>query len=236
MMAKVDLKLDWCSYAAAKYAVEHWHYSKRMPKSKLAKIGAWENEHFIGCVIFGVGAGSSTKGGRFGLGDRFDMAELVRVALKDNHLTPTSRILSIAIKMLKRQSPKLRLLTSFADTAQEHLGIIYQASGWIYYGGREESNGAYCVRGEIVHPRTLHDRYGTGGQSVPWLRAHVDPKAERIKTPVKHHYLYPLDAEMRSRILPLAQPYPKRAGSADNGTADHQSARGGVIPTSALQA
>ena len=48
MSDKVDLRLDWCSYEAAKYAVEHWHYSKRMPKSKLAKIGVWEDGEFIG--------------------------------------------------------------------------------------------------------------------------------------------------------------------------------------------
>jgi hypothetical protein len=27
MSSKPVLKLDWCSHAAAKYAVEHWHYS-----------------------------------------------------------------------------------------------------------------------------------------------------------------------------------------------------------------
>ena len=33
-MNKADLKLDWCSYQAAKWAVEHWHYSKTMPVAK----------------------------------------------------------------------------------------------------------------------------------------------------------------------------------------------------------
>ena len=43
----MNLHLDWCSHKAAKYAVEHWHYSKRMPKSKLVKIGVWENNVFV---------------------------------------------------------------------------------------------------------------------------------------------------------------------------------------------
>jgi hypothetical protein len=50
------LYLDWCSHEAAKFAVEHWHYSKVIPKSKLAKIGVWEDGTFIGAIIFGVGA------------------------------------------------------------------------------------------------------------------------------------------------------------------------------------
>ncbi len=35
----VDLRVDWCSHKAAKYAVTHWHYSRTMPSGKLAKIG-----------------------------------------------------------------------------------------------------------------------------------------------------------------------------------------------------
>ena len=45
---KVELKLDWCSYEAAKYACEHWHYSKCMPVGKTVKIGVWENKKYIG--------------------------------------------------------------------------------------------------------------------------------------------------------------------------------------------
>lgn len=51
----VDLKIDWATYAAAKYACENWHYSKSIPKSKLVKIGAWEDGSFIGVVIFLMG-------------------------------------------------------------------------------------------------------------------------------------------------------------------------------------
>ena len=40
------LKLGWCSYAAAKYAVEHWHYSKVMPSGKAVYIGVWEEAEF----------------------------------------------------------------------------------------------------------------------------------------------------------------------------------------------
>ncbi len=42
------LHLDFCSHEAAKYAVMRWHYSRRMPKSKLVRIGVWEDEKFVG--------------------------------------------------------------------------------------------------------------------------------------------------------------------------------------------
>jgi len=144
-------------------------------------------------------------------------------------------MLSIAVKIIHKKYPNLKLLVSFADTEQGHIGGIYQGQGWIYLGGKEESNGRYIVNGESVHPRVLHLRYGFGGQSIPWLRANIDKNAVRIKTPVKHKYVYPLDREMRERILPLAQPYPKRAGTIDvDGPATH-AGQGGSSPTPALQ-
>jgi len=133
----VDLKVDWCSYKAAKYAVENWHYSGRMPMSKLLKLGVWEDGVFIGVVIFGNGAtpfllvryNLSIQGG----------CELVRIALK-KHRAPMSQIVKISIAMLKQQSPKLRLIISFADPGESHHGGIYQSGNWCYTG---RSVGAY---------------------------------------------------------------------------------------------
>lgn len=233
-MTKPMLRLDWCSHEAAKYAVEHWHYSRRMPKSKLARVGVWEEDKFRGVVIFGMG-GTPMMGRAEGL-PPFQTCELVRVALAP-HQTPTSKIVAIALRFLKRGMAGIRLVVSFADTAQGHVGTIYQASGWFYVGGKEETNGAYRVNGKIVHPRSLHHRYGTGGQSIPWLRQHVDPNAERIKTPIKHKYLYPLDDDMRAKIAPLAKPYPKRprAESIDADAPAFQVGEDGSLPISALQ-
>lgn len=51
-----NLRLDWATHEAAKYACEKWHYSKCMPVNKTVKIGAWENDRFVGVVIFSPGA------------------------------------------------------------------------------------------------------------------------------------------------------------------------------------
>jgi hypothetical protein len=72
------LALDWCSFDAAKYAVEHWHYSHAMPAGKLAKVGVWEDGSFIGAVVFGRGA-NSHLGSPYGLSG-LQCSELVRVA------------------------------------------------------------------------------------------------------------------------------------------------------------
>ena len=102
-----------------------------MPKSKLVKIGVWENNKFIGCIIFGSGANNSMLK-PYGLSMQ-QGCELVRVALS-THKSPVTKIISIAIRLLKQNFPKLRLIISYADQRQNHLGIIYQAGNWIYTG------------------------------------------------------------------------------------------------------
>ena len=229
MSSRPELRLDWCSHAAAKYAVEHWHYSQSLPAGKLAKIGVWESGRFIGCVLFGRGAAIHI-GSPFGL-RQTEVCELVRVALNE-HIWPVSRILSIAVRLLRQSMTGLRLIVSFADSNQGHHGGIYQASGWLFLG---ESRGrAIRVNGELVHPKTCHSRYGYGGQSIPWLRANVDPLAENVMMPPKLKYVMPLDHDMRRQIEPLAKPYPKRAGSVDSDAAAAHAAEGGAKPTPAL--
>lgn len=224
------LRLDWCGHDAASYAVTRWHYSRRMPKSKLARIGVWEDGRFIGAVVFGVGA-TPNIARPYGL-ESTQVCELVRVALR-KHETPVSRILSIAVRMMRHEYSGLRLIVSFADTAQGHHGGIYQAAGWTYTGS--ETYHVYRVRGEVVHPRVLHLRYGIGGQSIPWLRKHVDRNAERVHTPAKHKYVLPLDEEMRRRVAVKAQAYPKRGRSDTSDTPAYPAGEGGATPTLPLQ-
>lgn len=221
-----SLRLDWCSHQAAKYAVEHWHYSKCMPKSKLAKIGVWEQGIFIGAIIFGVGATSDLVKS-YGL-EKTQGCELVRVALS-KHITPVSRILAISLKMLKRDMPGLRLVVSFADPEHGHAGGIYQAGGWIF-SGISQSSQEYIINGKRWHGRALrHEKpaHLTTKQAAEIL----DPNYEIIEGSSKYRYLMPLDAEMRKQIEPLRKPYPKRGtGEIDN--APHTNGEiGGASPT-----
>lgn len=223
----MSLRLDWCSHKAAKYAVEHWHYSHTLPAGKNVYIGVWEDEQFIGCVLFGTGAGSVTDGRKYGLLP-MQMAELTRVALS-NHRTPVSRIVKVAIRLLRQNSPGLRLIVSFADPNQGHHGGIYQAGGWTYCGTSAPSK-VYQIGSKIVHGRS----FGGGkwmGPAKP-IPAHAIP----LIVPGKYRYLMPLDAQMRKQIEPLTRPYPKRAESIlADATAIH-AVEGGAAPTSALQA
>jgi len=229
MSSRPELRLDWATAAAARFACTNWHYSKCVPVFKAVRVGVWECGQFIGVVLFGQGA-TPEIGSPYGL-KQIEICELTRVALT-RHVSPVSKIIALALRFLRKQSPGLRMVVSFADASQGHHGGIYQAGGWVYVGGAETHG--YRVNGTVVHPKTLHSRYGKGGQSIPWLRANVDPHAERVVSGFKHRYLMPLDEEMRREIEPLRKPYPKRAGSAGSGTPPIQGGRGGATPTPAL--
>lgn len=197
-MTKANLRIDWATHEAAKYACENWHYSGCLPVGKLVKVGAWEDGKYIGVVLFGRGANNNMLK-PFGL-EQDQGCELVRIALT-KHNSPVSRITAQAIRFLKKQSDGLRLIVSYADPEQGHHGGIYQAGNWIYTGPSGKAIKVF-YNGKWSHKKTVDD-------------AGVDQsKLKKKIVQGKHRYLMPLDDEMRKRILPLAKPYPKRAKQA----------------------
>lgn len=223
-MSSVQLKLDWASHAAAKYACENWHYSKCMPAGKLVKVGVWEDKKFIGVVIFSGGP-TPNMWKTYGL-TPIEGAELSRVALT-SHTSSVSRIVSIAIKFLKKFCPKLKLIISYADTEQDHIGTIYQAGNWLYVGkyGDNMYNVIRKSDKKKVHMRNAREEIARGRAKKDWF----------IWSEAKPKYKYLMPLEDKEKYISLVKQYPKRAVSKENVAAEYHSAEGGVNPTTALQ-
>ena len=223
-MNKSDLKLDWATHEAAKYACAHWHYSKCMPVGKLLKIGVWEKSKFIGVVLFGRGANRGLLS-PYGL-KQTQGCELTRIALT-SHESYVSRIIALAISFVSRKCSNMRLIISFADSSQGHHGGIYQATNWIYTG---MSNAAYeyIYNGKRWHGRAFRKSHGSHLK-------YIDKGLKIVKGAAKHRYLMPLDAAMRKKLETLAKPYPKRVRSSTVEQPAIQPADGGSSPTRALQ-
>lgn len=210
----MSLVVDFVGHKAAKYACRRWHYSKCLPASKIVKIGVWENGQFIGCVLYSYGA-TPMLCRSYNL-PQTDVVELSRIAL-DTHVTPISKIIKISLIKLKQNSPKLKLVISFADPAQGHVGIIYQAAGW-KYTGTSASERFHWYNGKYRHPRIGRRRC----------------KSEKSKImPGKHRYVKILDKSIQNIV---ALPYPKRCGgSIDSDAPDFQSGDDGASPISPLE-
>ena len=215
---KPELRIDWASHEAAKYACENWHYSECLPAGKLVKVGVWENGKYIGVVLFSRGA-NNTLGAPYGL-SQTECCELTRIALT-KHDSQVSRIMKLAFVFLKKNSPGLKMIISFADPEQGHNGGIYQATNWIYSGMTTPAD-EYIVNGKRMHGRSMRSLYGY----------HIGKNfIKKIKGFSKHRYLMPLDKEMSDKIAPLAKPYPKRVKKQDS---EHHSELGGAVPTDTL--
>lgn len=195
MSDKVDLRVDWCSHEAAKYAVEKWHYSRRMPHGQQQYIGVWENNAFIGAICLGRSI-TPWLGSPYGL-TQHECAELTRVAFRA-HIAPVSQVVAAAIRMIREKSPGLRLLVSYADPLQGHNGAIYQAMNWVCDGTAGERR-QWFIDGMWRNDTHVHRLKADQRNGFP----------TRI-IPQKYRYLYPLDRAMRKQIAPLAKPYPKR--------------------------
>lgn len=230
MVTKPELKIDWATHAAAKYACENWHYSKCMPTPPLTTVGVWEDSVYIGAVIFSRGANNNLLK-PYGL-TRTHGCELTRIALR-KHKTTVSRIVKIAILFLKKNNPKLRLIVSFADITKGHHGGIYQAGNWVYTGKQNKSTEYIAPDGKQWHGRMVSKNgYTTcyGVKRKTWKISECTP----VERDGKYKYLYPLDPAMREQILPLSKPYPKRVQSIENDAPAIQQGEGGVIPTCTL--
>lgn len=206
----MSLRVDWATHDAAKYACTHWHYSRSIPVGKLIKVGAWEDNRFIGVVIFSRGANKSI-GTPYNL-TQMECCELTRVALR-THKCFVSQVLAEALKFLRLKCPEMKLVVSYADIEQGHHGGIYQATNWIYEG-RTDGARYFIVNGKKTHPKSLHakynDKYSDFIQSVEWVQKHIDKNASVYYDKGKHKYLFPLTKEMRIQVAGLHKPYPKR--------------------------
>ena len=200
-----ELTVAPCDHDAAKFAVEHWHYSRVLPTGKLVKVGVWEDGRFIGAILFSRGA-SPYLGNAYDL-DHVEVAELTRIAMRD-HEQPVTQAVARALKLLRQIAPGVRLVVSFADPTQGHHGGIYQAGNWLYTGQSLPVD-EYYVNGRWRHKKgvwyQLRDA-GYNGLNLPPNPG--GPTVPSRRAPGKHRYLYPLDRAMRRQIADLALPYP----------------------------
>lgn len=212
-----------CSFKAIKFSIMNYHYSKTIPTGKLVGFGVWEDDKFIGCVVFGRGIGTKQIE-RYGI-KVTEGAELVRVALRE-HKTPVTKIVAIAIKLLKKHSPGLKLIISFADSRQGHVGTIYQAGNWVYTG-KAKTTPDYLYKGKYYHVRSMNKMIKAGKFDRAFVNSlPTRSGGERLR------YIYVLDDSMRQLVEGLRLPYIKKTRDEHESNASpFQGEESGAVPT-----
>lgn len=192
------MKLTRATQQAVKYACMNYHYSKSVPVNPIGYNVYNGADEWCGVITYGTGA-IPNIGRPYNL-PQGAILELTRVALNGKQ-EQTSQAVAMSLKRLHKDVPQCRLVVSYADCDQNHLGTIYQATNWIYEG-LSKGDTYYIINGRKVHRRGYQ-----GG--FDYVRRHVDADVKLFRSAGKYKYLMPLDKEMKKQIQPLAKPYPK---------------------------
>lgn len=189
---------------AYRYACMNFHYAKAVPVVSYA-YNVYQDGAWCGCIIFGSGANNHI-GNEFGL-VQGEILELTRVALNGKQRT-TSECLAAALRQLRKDAPTVKMVVSYADADQNHFGIIYQATNWLYLGLKNEGTRcAFVVNGKRMHPKSAHSKGWK--QNIDWIRKNIDPHATVLHTKGKRKYIMCFDKKLRKKWRDRSLPYPK---------------------------
>ena len=166
---------------------KHWilniHYAKRLPSISYA-YGLYRHNEMVGMVSYGTPASPSLCKGICGEEHRSDVIEQNRLVLRDNLPNEASFLVSRSLKML----PTPKVVVSYADTAQDHAGIVYQATNWLFTG-------------------TTKKRTDMAGKDGKHSRHHLGDRTNRINRSAKHRYVYFIGTKKEKKVLRNALRY-----------------------------
>jgi hypothetical protein len=99
------------------------HYARRVPPISFA-FGLFENQELVGVITYGMPASPSLCKGICGIEYKSQVLELNRLCLLNNKKGEASRLVGGSLKLL----PKPKIIVSYADTDQEHTGVVYKST------------------------------------------------------------------------------------------------------------
>ena len=154
------------------------HYS-RSKSIFWAGFGLVEDNMITGVVVFGQPSPAIQK---HAFKDRdFKLYELTRLVVQSKTKNASSFLVGNALKMLDAPCA----IVSYADMEQNHCGIIYQATNWLYTGSTVSHDHLYLVDGKRLHSMSLRDRGITNPKE--WARTN---NIQTVKPHPKHRYFY----------------------------------------------
>ena len=209
-----DLVVRQVPASVARPYIAAGHYSGTFPDSTRESYAGFYSETLSCVVTFGMGANHSAFTAvvpDIALGE---YRELTRLWVDDACPRNTaSRLVASAIAKLP---PEVRLIVSFADTAQGHAGYVYQAMNFIYLGTTTPGKNLLDDEGKSVHPRLLGiyrmRRKEFAELSGPEIARRLGWSFSDGS--IKHRYVLPVGPpadrrKLRGKLQLRSMPYPK---------------------------
>lgn len=182
------------------------HYAKRWPSISYA-YGLFEQKELVGVVTYGTPSSAPLRRGVAGEHNRNRVLELNRLVLKNNKKNEASFLVAKSLRLL----PKGKIIISYADTSQDHIGVVYQACNFKYYGLSAKRTD-WKVRGmEHLHGQTIADEFRGKENRSRLMREKYGDDFYLQDRPRKHRYIYVTGNKFLYReILYKEEPYPKK--------------------------
>ena len=180
------------------------HYAHRMPQIMFS-FGLYDESNLIGVITYGIPASPSLCMGICGKEYSEKVLELNRICLEENGKNQASFLVANSIKLL----PKPTIVVSYADTAQGHVGYVYQATNFLYTG-LSANRIDWTIKGqEHKHAKTIGD-----GLTLAQIKEKHGDDFYYVERSRKHRYILFHGSKtdkkvMRSKLKYPVEPYPK---------------------------
>ena len=125
-------------------------------------FGMYDKDELIGVITYGTPPSKALLKGIAGEEFMDKVIELNRLVLKHNRKNEASYLIGQSFKLL----PKPKVIVSYADTSQEHVGKVYQATNFIYTGLSAKRSDWRMV-GSDMHIAILSVKSGMQSIEIP---------------------------------------------------------------------
>jgi len=191
------LSVERITYREAMDIVIKHHYLHRAGPCSVA-YGLMLNGLIVGVVCYGTPSSAPLRRGVCGPSEKDNVIELTRLWVMDGMPKNSA---SFLIGNTIRLCPK-EIVVSYADISVGHIGVVYQATNWIYTGlSAKRSN--WVIRGEVEkHCQTIADKY-----TAAELKEKYGDDFILAQRPRKHRYVYFNAGRKRRKELMLKLKY-----------------------------
>lgn len=183
------------------------HYAKRLPMICFS-YGLFANDELVGVITYGRTSSPGTAKALVGENEKNRVYELNRLCLKNNLKNEASILISKSLKLL----PKGLIILSFADSSQNHVGYVYQATNFKYYGKTLAKNEIALKSSPSTHSLSIYDQSKNQTDRIGYLKEKYGDDLYWRKRSIKHRYVYITgnDKSLLNLINYKQLPYPKK--------------------------
>jgi hypothetical protein len=192
---------------AMEIVIKNHYLHRRCPCSHAYGLFMQESDEIVGVVVYGVSCSSTLLKGICGVDEMHNVYELNRLWVSDLvERNGESFLISNTMKLLDKE-----IVVSFADSSQNHVGYVYQATNFVYTGLSAKFKDPKVKGLENQH----HATYAHGMTMEQVKEKYGEENVYYIERPRKHRYIY-INAkgkrkkELLEKIKYKKLPYPKK--------------------------